>query len=242
MGIDKPMRVRVQHRALLKISAAILSLISASISALAQGEPSPDTKKVLSRMDEANRSLTGLTADVKLTKVTVVVNDISEETGKLFHKRGKKESKTKLEYLTPESKSLLIEKGKVFIYEPRIKRLYVYEQGKNRNQAEFFLIGFGPSANLTKVYDVKFLKDEAVNDTQTSLLELTPKSPAMFTKILLWVDQTRWIPIQIRPTESSGDYLTIEFTNLQLNPNLPDKLFKLNTPSDVEVVKPVSPS
>jgi outer membrane lipoprotein-sorting protein len=224
------------------MTALILGVICAGIYALAQGEPSPETKKVLSHMDETNRSLTGLTADVKLTKVTVVVNDVSEETGKLFHKRGKKESRTKLDYLTPESKTLLIEKGKVFVYEPRIKRLYVYEQGKNRNQAEFFLIGFGPSANLTKVYDVKYLKDEAVNNIQTSLLELTPKSPAMFTKILLWIDQTRWIPIQIRPTESSGDYLTIEFTNIQLNPNLSDKIFKLDTPSDVEVVKPVSSS
>lgn len=224
------------------MSAVVLSVICGGITALAQGEPSPETKKVLSRMDETNRTLTGLTADVKLTKVTVVVNDTSEETGKLFHKRGKKESKTKLEYLTPEPKSLLIEKEKVLIYEPRIKRLYVYEQGKNRNQAEFFLIGFGPSANLTKVYDVKFLKDEPVNDNQTSLLDLTPKSPAMFTKILLWIDQTRWIPIQIRLTESSGDYLTIQFNNIQLSPNLPDKIFKLNTPSEVEVVKPVRSS
>lgn len=242
MEIAKPLRVRVQPRALLRMSAVVLSVICGGITALAQGEPSPETKKVLSRMDETNRTLTGLTADVKLTKVTVVVNDTSEETGKLFHKRGKKESKTKLEYLTPEPKSLLIEKEKVLIYEPRIKRLYVYEQGKNRNQAEFFLIGFGPSANLTKVYDVKFLKDEPVNDNQTSLLDLTPKSPAMFTKILLWIDQTRWIPIQIRLTESSGDYLTIQFNNIQLSPNLPDKIFKLNTPSEVEVVKPVRSS
>ena len=234
------MRDRVQPVALLRISAAILGIICAGISALAQGEPSPETKRVLSRMDDANRTLTGMTADVKLTKVTTVVNDVSEETGKLFHKRSKKESRTRLDYLTPETKSLLIEKGKVFVYEPRIKRLYVYEQGKNRNQAEFFLIGFGPSSNLTRVYDVKFLKDETVNGIQTSLLELTPKSPAMFTKILLWIDQTRWIPIQIRPTESSGDYLTIEFTNIQLNPNLSDKMFKLDTPPDVEVVKPAS--
>jgi len=51
---------------------------------------------------------------------------------------------------------------------------------------------------------------------------------------VLWVDQSRWIPIQTRLTESSGDYLTIRFENMRFNPKLPDKTFKLSVPSDVE--------
>jgi len=110
--------------------------------------------------------------------------------------------------------------------------------GKNRSQEVFFIIGIGQSGtDMAKSYDVKLLNEESLNGVKTSVLELKPKSEkvsALFAKIVLWVDQSRWIPIQTRLTESSGDYLTIRFDNMQFNPKLPDKTFKLNLPSDVE--------
>ena len=59
---------------------------------------SPDTKKVLARMDGTGKTFVDLTADIRETKVTLVVNDVSESNGKLFLKRTKSGNKTKLEY------------------------------------------------------------------------------------------------------------------------------------------------
>jgi outer membrane lipoprotein-sorting protein len=148
-----------------------------------------------------------------------------------------------LDYEKPELKTLVIDKGKVLIYQPKINRLQEIGLGKNRAEAEFFTIGFGSGSGLTKKYNVAFVKEETINAQQTSLLDLTPKSStvsAMFAKILLWMDHTRWIPIQMRFIEASGDHLTVEFENIQLNTKLADKIFKLNLPSNVERVKPVS--
>lgn len=222
---------------------AILAVDWLSLAALAQEELSAETSKVLSQMDQASKILSTLTADVIQTKVTVVVNDTSVETGKLFHKRGKNYSKTKLEYDNPELKTLLIEKGKVWIYEPRINRLQEFDLGKDHSQAEFFITGVGQSgANLSKSYNVKFLNEESVNEIKTAVLELKPKSDkvsSMFSKVQLWIDQTRWVPIQTRLTETSGDYFTIQFNNIQLNPHLSDRIFKINAPPNVEKIKPL---
>ena len=222
---------------------AILAVDWLSLAALAQEELSAETSKVLSQMDQASKNLSTLTADVIQTKVTVVVNDTSVETGKLFHKRSKNSSKTKLEYDKPELKTLLIEKGKVWIYEPRINRLQEFDLGKDHSQAEFFITGVGQSgANLSKSYNVKFLNEESVNEIKTAVLELKPKSDkvsSMFSKVQLWIDQTRWVPIQTRLTETSGDYFTIQFNNIQLNPHLSDRIFKINAPPNVEKIKPL---
>ena len=222
---------------------AILAVDWLSLAALAQEELSTETSKVLSQMDQASKILSTLTADVIQTKVTVVVNDTSVETGKLFHKRSKNSSKTKLEYDKPELKTLLIEKGKVWIYEPRINRLQEFDLGKDHSQAEFFITGVGQSgANLSKSYNVKFLNEESVNEIKTAVLELKPKSDkvsSMFSKVQLWIDQTRWVPIQTRLTETSGDYFTIQFNNIQLNPHLSDRIFKINAPPNVEKIKPL---
>ena len=205
---------------------------------------SPDTKKVLARMDGTGKTFVDLTADIRETKVTLVVNDVSESNGKLFLKRTKSGNKTKLEYEKPDAKTLLIDKGKVLIYQPKINTVQEVELGKNRAQAEFFLTGVGQSStNITNSYDVRFLKEEMINGNKTSLLELKPKSgkvSSMFAKIWLWVDYTHGIPIQTRLTESSGDHLTIQLENIQINPKLSDKIFKLNLPPEVQRIKPLS--
>jgi outer membrane lipoprotein-sorting protein len=209
---------------------------------LAQDQGSPETKRVLAKMDEASKRLSDLTADIKMTKVTVVVDDKAEETGKLYYQRGKKGSRTRLDYLAPEVKTLILDKGKVELYEPNFSRMTEFPLGKNRAEAEFFSIGFGPTGNLTRSYDVSVTKEEALRGIKTSLLELKPKSSGtMFKGIMIWVDHVRWIPIQMQLIEASGDYLSIQFENIVLNPNLNDKTFHLNLPSGVQRVKAAVP-
>ena len=237
--------MRKEMNRLLGFFAALLLCFDGNCStALGQDAITPETRRVLASIDQAGKRLTDLTADIKQTKVTLVVNDTSTETGKLFLKRLKDGNRTKLEYEKPEVKTLLIDKGKVLIYEPKIKRLQEIELGKNRAQAEFLLTGVGQSsANLTNTYDVKFLKEEIINGVKTSLLELKPKSgkvSAMFTQIWLWIDPATGLPIQTRLTESSGDYLTFQLENIKINPKLSDKTFKLDVPSDVQKIKPMS--
>ena len=226
------------------LAALFLCLDGRCSTALGQDAVTPETRRVLASIDQAGKRLTDLTADIKQTKVTLVVNDTSTETGKLFLKRLKNGNRTKLEYEKPEIKTLLIDNGKVLIYEPKIKRLQEIDLGKNRAQAEFLLTGVGQSsANLTNTYDVKFLKEEVINGVKTSLLELKPKSgkvSAMFTQIWLWIDPATGLPNQTRLTESSGDYLTFQLENIKINPKLSDKTFKLDVPSDVQKIKPMS--
>lgn len=226
------------------LSALLLCAVAHSSPAVNQDAVTSETQRVLSRIDEAGKRLTDLKADIKQTKVTLVVNDTSTETGKLFLKRLKNGNRTRLDYEKPEVKTLLIDKGKVLIYEPRIKRLQEIDLGKNRAQAEFLLTGVGQSsANLTNTYDVKFLREDTVSGVKASVLELKPKSnkvSAMFTQILLWIDPAIGLPIQTRLTESSGDYLTFQLDNIKINPKLSDSTFKLNVPEDVEKIKPMS--
>jgi outer membrane lipoprotein-sorting protein len=228
------------------LAAIVVALLWLSSSASSDEAISPETRKVLDRIDQAGKGLVDLSADITQTKVTLVVNDTSTETGKLYLKRTKNNNKTRLEYEKPEAKTLLIDKGKVLIYEPKINRLQEIDLGKNRAQAEFLLTGVGQSStNLTNSYDVLFLKEETVKSHKASLLELKPKSEkvsSMFSKIWLWIDHASGLPIQTRLTESSGDYLTFQLENIKVNPKLPDNLFKLNVPSGVQRIKPLSSS
>jgi outer membrane lipoprotein-sorting protein len=42
------------------------------------------------------------------------------------------------------------------------------------------------------------------------------------------------VPIQVKVTRTSGDYNQATYSDIQMNPALPDSAFELKTPADVK--------
>lgn len=229
-------------RAWTQLVVVLLTLSSTgALQTLGQSKLPATTQRILFRMDKTSRTLKTLTADLKQTKVTVVVNDVSEENGKLFYRRKRRTQTIKLDYKKPNLRTLLLEEGKIKIIEPRIKRYQEFDTSKAPGWSKLHLFWFGKSSSsIQKDYHVKQLKDQTINGKTTSLLELRPKSikiKAMFTRIQLWVDHQNWIPIKTRLFEASEDHLTIFLSNIKINPRLSVKTFKMTIPSDYERVQ-----
>ena len=208
---------------------------------LAQSSLSAEAGKVLSRMDARSRTLNTLTADLKQTKVTIVVDDVSEKTGKLYYKKSPQKSAFMVNYESPDSRTLLLERGKVSILEPRIKRYQEIYTGNGSATAELPLFWIGRSSRtIRRDYDVRHIKTEQIDGRSTSLLELNPRSTAtqgMFSQILLWVDHEYWIPVQTRLIEASEDHLTLLLSNITINPRLSNRVFELQVPQDFERIE-----
>jgi outer membrane lipoprotein-sorting protein len=103
-----------------------------------------------------------------------------------------------------------------------------------------FLAGFGQSSEeMKKFYAITLVGEQTVDGKKTSVLELKPKSAqaaSMFTSITLWFDQQRWIPVQIKTTEASRDYMIMKFMNIRMNARIPESVFDLKLPKDVQVI------
>jgi outer membrane lipoprotein-sorting protein len=200
--------------------------------------------QILSKMSEANRNFRSLEASVERTSVDVLVKTQDTEYGKVYFKRGKDaQPMIRFDFNKPSEHVALIAQGKVQLYNPKIKQVQQMELGKDSDKAELLLVGFGQSSEqLKQSYNVSFVKEETVAGQKMSVLDLKPKSErvaAMFSVIRLWVDQKQWLPLQVQETEagSRGDYQIVKFTNLKLNTDIKDSVFKLNLPKDVQLVK-----
>ncbi len=102
----------------------------------------------------------------------------------------------------------------------------------------FMALGFGQSSqDLKDNFDVRLAGEEALSGKKTSVLELRPKNSAMFKSVQMWMDEQRWVAVQIKTTENSGDYMVLRFSNIKLNVNIPDSIFDLKMPKDVRVIK-----
>jgi outer membrane lipoprotein-sorting protein len=198
-------------------------------------------ESAMKQLDQEARSFQSLTADMERTKVTVVVNDKSTETGKIFVRR---DDKMRLDFNPPDAKTILRAGNAFFIYNPKIKQVEEYDLGKHRALVDqFLLLGFGTSGNdLQKGYLVTLIGEEEMDKHQVMKLELTPKSDEarkQVSKIHIWLDESTWLPAQQQVFETgSGDYFLIRYTNVVRNPHLSDNEFKQHWPKGVTRVKP----
>jgi outer membrane lipoprotein-sorting protein len=218
----------------------VLMVIILAAQAGAAAQSSYTLDQVLSKMEEVGRVFRSMQANLERTKVTVIVNDRFVDSGTVYFTRRGSAPRIMMEIARPEPTRTLIDQGKALLFFPRLEQVQEYTLGKNQDKAEFLLIGFGQSnENIKQFYNVVLAGEEVIDGQKTSIIDLKPKSvqaSAMFTNIRLWVDHQRWIPLQSRMTEASGDYMIVKFTNVRMNTRIPESAFDLKAPKDVQVI------
>ncbi len=220
----------------------ILLTAGLAVSPRVHGAQAPlKVEEVLKQLDREARMFQSLTADVERTKVTVVVDDRSTESGQMQVRR---DEKMRIELTAPDPRTILRDGDHLFIYTPKTRQVEEYDLSKHRDLVDqFLLLGFGTSAeNLKKGYLITVEGEETLGAQKVVRLELTPKSDDVrkqISKIELWLDEATWLPAQQKFYETgTEDYFIIRYTNVARNVSLPDSRFKPHWPGGVTRVKP----
>ena len=195
---------------------------------------------VLQQLDRESKSFRSLTANIERTKVTVVVNDKSTETGMIWMRR---DNKLRIELAPPDNRTVLVSGDTLHVFNPGLKRVEEFDLGKHKTQLDKFLfLGFGTSAgDLKGDYILTLQGESTIDNRKVLLLELTPKKDDVrvhFSRIHLWIDQATWLPLQQRLYETgSGDHTTIKYSNVQKNTAIPNSRFSANWPKGTQKIK-----
>ena len=198
-------------------------------------------ENVLKLMDAQAADFRSLTADMERTKVTVVVNDKSTESGRISVRR---DDKMLIEVTQPDARTILRNGDIFYIYNPKIHRVEEYNIGKKKSLVDqFLLLGFGTSgSSLKESYSISVLGEETLDGHKVIRLELLPKTDEVrkqLSKIQLWLDESTWLPLQQQFFETgSGDYFIIHYRNMTRNARIPDGEFKPHWPHGTTVVQP----
>jgi len=223
------------------VSLILLGLVFLPAAKAAQTPWTLDS--VLKELDREARQFQSLTAQVERTKVTVVVNDRSTESGEIQVRR---DNKMRIDLTVPDPKTILRDGDRLYLYTPRIRQVEEYDLSKHRAEVDqFFLLGFGTSGeSLKKSYSVTLMGEETLGGQKVLRLELIPRSDEVrkqISKIALWLDENSWITAQQQFFETgSGDYFIVRYTNIARNPPLADSRFRPNWPKSVTKVRPQS--
>jgi len=228
----------------LGFAAAVLALAISSASGGPQsrkGKMPPDLAEILSRMDDSANRLRTLSANLEYTKVTVLVDDKSTETGRIFFRKSKN-PQILIDIQKPEAKSILFKKNKAEIFYPKINQVQEYDLTEHSGiLQQFLLLGFGTeSGELKKSYNLKFVGEEVLEGDTTAIVELTPLKEnvaAQLSKIQLWISEESWLPVQQKFFQPGGDYFIARYTQVRVNRRLPSSTFEIPAAKDAKRVK-----
>ena len=200
-----------------------------------------DLVQIFTHMNASSKHLKTLSADLAYTKVTVLVDDRSTDSGKLYF-RNSKPPDVLIDFKEPAAKVILFRKDKAEMYQPLINQITEYNLSKHSALIQqFLLLGFGTDSNeMEKVYAVKYLREEQLGGDTTAVLELTPRNTdvaAQLSKVELWISEESWLPVQQKFYEAGGDYSIARYNSIRVNRNLPSSTFQIHAAKGARRVK-----
>jgi len=225
----------------MRLRAAILLVLTSALVAAATNPES--LENVLARMDRAAASFKDMSADVRWLQHTAAINLDAVDIGTILLKRSKRDIRMRVEFTSPDRKSLALQGHKLEIFYPNTNTVEEYDTGKYREMLDqFLLIGFGTSGKeLAAAYAMKVLGSETVAGQAATHLELIPKSAEMLKnlkKLEMWIADTNLYPVQQKFYLLGGDYRLVTYTDVKVNTGLRDADLTLKLPKDVKRVTP----
>jgi outer membrane lipoprotein-sorting protein len=209
--------------------------------ALLAGAPSQSLDQILARMDQNANTFKSMKAKLRHLSHVAVINEDNVSTGTMSMRRTKREVHALVEFTAPDPKAVAFSGTKVEIYYPKLQTVEEYDVRKNLVE-KYLVLGFGSSGKELKAdYALRELGAETLNAQQTTRLELIPKSKEVlqqFPKIEWWIADATGYPVQQKFYQTGGDYMSFTYSDVAINPSLPDSAFKLNVPKGVKRVFP----
>jgi len=192
--------------------------------------------ELLARMDQNAMTFKSMSANLKYVSYVDVIKENTVSTGTLTMKRSKREAMVMVEFTAPDPKTVAVAGTKVEIYLPKLRTVEEYDLGKSVEK--YLALGFGASGKELKAdYALQELGADTANGQKAMRVELIPKSKEVLKqlpRIELWISGATGYPVQEKLYQTGGDYMLATYSDVVINPHLPDSAFKLNLPKGVK--------
>jgi outer membrane lipoprotein carrier protein len=155
------------------------------------------------------------------------------EKGKVFFKKPRN---ILWDYFSPETKKVVLNSQKAWLYLPREKIAYTQNSSKIL-QSQVLMSFFSGAGNLKKDFIIRFARPEATDAEGHFLLVLTPRQKnAGFNEVSVTVDKNDFSILRIGFDDAVGNTTTLYFSHQVVNSRLPQKIFQFQPPAGVEVL------
>ena len=147
----------------------------------------------------------------------------------------KKPGKMYWEYQHPDPKFFVLDGDKTLFYIPKDQQLMVSE-AKQDQMPLLFLLGRG---DIQADFHVQLEKEDQGIEEENLLIRLTPKRPqGNLSHLILEIIPSTYLIKRLSVIEPIGNRNDYILSGLQENVRISDRQFRLDVPSNVEVIEP----
>lgn len=186
---------------------------------------------ILARAERAWKGVRAFRADFVQDLSVPLMGTEQRSRGQLLHRRP---DRFLMKFSDPAGDVVVADGTHLWMYYPSTDRTQVVRAaasaagGQLDLQREFL-------DNPTARYNVALTGEESVGGRPAELLTLTPKGASPYRRIRVWVDQGDHLVRRFELTEENGSARRLELSNLQVNPDLPDPLFRFTPPAGAQI-------
>ncbi|MBX7172628.1 MAG: outer-membrane lipoprotein carrier protein LolA [Pyrinomonadaceae bacterium] len=214
-----------------------------NIFAVSETKAQNPTNEILNRMNEHQKALTSLKANVAMDKYNAQLDEHEPWEGSTkYVKSTANEMYVRLDWSKPQQESLSVVKKQYVIYRPRLNQA-IYgnvddAQKKGTESSSIFDFLKMSKDELKENYKVVYQgKEEVKGGIETWHLELTPKSAKSYKSADIWVDGNGMV-LQMKITSNNSDTTTVLLSGLKKNENINVKSeIQISLPKGVTMVK-----
>jgi len=200
---------------------------------------------IMERMAQAFQGIRSLRASLSQQKTygQLGISDPVEQGVLYIKRKNDRDIQVRIEIKQPAQRVITVKDDRYTLFQPTINQ--VIEGSVNKSLASgsagagFLTYFFGGLSKATRDYNIVALGDEEINGRRATHLRLTPLTArkGLYRQIDLWVDNKLWVPTQQQVVEANQDVTVVQLMEIQINIDLPDKLFTQKIPRDVQRVR-----
>jgi outer membrane lipoprotein carrier protein len=216
------------------ILPAVLAVVLTVVApAAAQTAPAQSLDDVVKGLEGAYGRINDLKADFNQNAFNKSLNQTIPAAGSVYLKKG---GKLRWEYTQPTPQEIVSDGTTLWVYTPTLNQVNVAPAPEAlAGPAGSFLVGLG---KLREHFGVRFMNPAVPRDADGNVvLDLAPKQPLpTLSRLILSVDPKSWQVRKAVVYDQFENTVTMRFTKMALNTNLPDSLFTFTPPKGVATV------
>ncbi len=183
--------------------------------------PAKDAAALQKKIIEASTKIATIQCDFTQEKNMSMLSDKAISKGKFYFK---KDSRVRLEYLTPVKNLIVMNSGKMLMKDDKKVQQMDMHRSKVFQQLNNIIVG-SINGSLFNGKDFTVSLSESSNQVRVELKPLSKMLKNFLSTIVLVMDKKDFTATKIEMNEASGDNTILSFSSKQINATVNDALF-----------------
>lgn len=210
----------------------ILATVSASGFARSAPKASDSLEYVMRKVAEKQKQTRTLQADFIQERELALLSEPEVSKGTFVYS---KPNNVLWRYDAPKPVTMLISKGVMTTYYPQLQKAETTQVKRFEERIFKYMGASGAIEELSKYFNFTFIETRG---KPFYTLELTPKTKMIarrVRRIKIWIDRETYLTTKFEYVEGDGDLTRYDFRNVQFNQEVPQSLFAISLPPNVQV-------